>query len=203
MPTPPLSEELRQQAADAFLKHGNQKKAAAALGIPRATFQSRLRRAAEAGLLGTKPILPGFRISQVTSTPKGDYVQQKPERGEEFELPAGHTIKGVSALVDGEGRTIQQWVKTGTDVDEQRAILSALVAGFAEDVPRASAVSASDAAQEDLLNQYVVTDSHFGMLAWREETGSDYDLRIAEQLLIDWFSAAIANSPPAHTAVFA
>ncbi|WP_246191686.1 hypothetical protein [Brucella intermedia] len=41
------------------------------------------------------------------------------------------------------------------------------------------------------------------MLAWREETGDDYDLRIAEQLLLDWFAAAVAAAPQAHTAVSA
>ncbi len=56
---------------------------------------------------------------------------------------------------------------------------------------------------DDLLNQFVVTDSHFGMLSWREETGADYDLRIAEQLLLDWFAHSIATAPDAHTAVFA
>jgi hypothetical protein len=41
------------------------------------------------------------------------------------------------------------------------------------------------------------------MLAWGEETGADYDLKIAEQLLLDWFAAAIAQSPPAATAILA
>jgi hypothetical protein len=39
------------------------------------------------------------------------------------------------------------------------------------------------------------------MLAWREETGADYDLKIAEQLLLDWFAAAIRMSPNANTAI--
>jgi hypothetical protein len=55
----------------------------------------------------------------------------------------------------------------------------------------------------DLLNQYTVTDLHFGSLSRREETGTDYDLKIAEQLLLDWFAAAIQMSPNAHTAVLA
>jgi hypothetical protein len=42
----------------------------------------------------------------------------------------------------------------------------------------------------DLLNLYVLTDAHFGKLAWGEETGSDYDLKIAEQMYLDWFSMA-------------
>jgi hypothetical protein len=49
-----------------------------------------------------------------------------------------------------------------------------------------------------------VTDLHFGMLAWAEENRkADWDLKIAEKLLLDWFSAAIATSPAAAMAVFA
>ena len=39
----------------------------------------------------------------------------------------------------------------------------------------------------------------FGSLSWREETGTDYDLEIAEQLVLDWFASAIKLSPDAHT----
>ncbi len=33
----------------------------------------------------------------------------------------------------------------------------------------------------ELLNLYVLTDVHIGMKAWREETGADWDLNIAER----------------------
>jgi DNA repair exonuclease SbcCD nuclease subunit len=49
-----------------------------------------------------------------------------------------------------------------------------------------------------------VTDLHVGMLAWAEETkDASYDLAIAEKLLTDWFSAAIALAPRAKVAVLA
>jgi hypothetical protein len=38
----PLSNEKLQEALDAYAKHGNQRQAAAALGLPRVTFQARL-----------------------------------------------------------------------------------------------------------------------------------------------------------------
>ncbi|MGM4911407.1 oxidoreductase [Rhizobium sp. 768_B6_N1_8] len=203
MPTPPLSDELAKEAADAFIALGNKSQAAELLGLPRNTYCSRLKAAAERGMLGTKPVLPGFRISQVTSTPNGDFVQQKPERGPEWEMPAGHVIKGVSALVDADGKVIQAWHKTAQDSQQQAAVFAATVDALKEELPRVSIMPPPASVEEDLLNQFVVTDSHFGMLAWREETGSDYDLRIAEQLLLDWFAAAIAGSPQAHTAVLA
>jgi len=54
-----------------------------------------------------------------------------------------------------------------------------------------------------LLNCYVITDYHLGMLSWGEETGADWDLQIAEDLIIKWFAQAIHQSPDANTAIFA
>lgn len=200
MPLP--IEELRRRA-DAYREHGTLKKAAAALGIKKSALSESLRRAAEAGLLGTEPVLPGFRISKISNTPSGTFIQQTQERGEKFAVPTGHVVKGVSALVDAEGRVIQQWQKTAVDAEGQLAAFRALVDGLKEDLPRITIMPAPRHVEEDLLNQFVVTDSHFGMLAHREETGADYDLRLAEQLLLDWFAAAVAGAPQAHTAVLA
>lgn len=204
MPQPILTDEQIAAAVQAMATHGSQTAAAASLGLARSSFQNRLRRAAERGMLGTKPVLPGFRIVKVSNGPHGDYVQQKPDVGPEFEVPAGHTIKGVSALVDAEGRTIQSWVKTRADVEQQQATMRAALEAFKEELPRAATVEAPAHTIDDLLNQYTITDHHLGALAWNEETrAGDYDLRIGEQLIIDWFAAAIAQSPPAKRAVFA
>jgi hypothetical protein len=199
----PLPMEALRRRADAYKEHGTLKKAAAALGIKKSALSESLRRAAEAGLLGTEPVLPGFRISKISNTPSGTFIQQAPERGERFEVPAGHVVKGVSALVDAEGRVIQQWQKTAVEQEGQLVAFRAMVEGLKEDLPRITIMPAPQHVEEDLLNQFVVTDSHFGMLAHREETGADYDLRLAEQLLLDWFAAAVAGAPQAHTAVLA
>ncbi|MBP2614730.1 oxidoreductase [Agrobacterium pusense] len=200
MPLP--IEELRRRA-DAYKEHGTLKKAAAALGIKKSALSESLRRAAEAGLLGTEPVLPGFRISKISNTPSGTFIQQTQERGEKFAVPTGHVVKGVSALVDAEGRVIQQWQKTAVEQEGRLVAFRAMVDGLKEDLPRITIVPAPQHVEDDLLNQFVVTDSHFGMLAHREETGADYDLRLAEQLLLDWFAAAVAGAPQAHTAVLA
>ena len=200
MPLP--TEELRRRA-DAYREHGTLKKAATALGIKKSALSESLRRAAQAGLLGTEPVLPGFRISKISNTPSGTFIQQSPERGERFSVPTGHVVKGVSALVDAEGRVIQQWQKTAVEQEGQLVAFRAMVDGLKEDLPRITIMPAPQHVEDDLLNQFVVTDSHFGMLAHREETGADYDLRLAEQLLLDWFAAAVAGAPQAHTAVLA
>ena len=205
MPTPPVADEIISATVAAFEANGrNQSHTATALGVSRETVQRHIRQAGERGLFGTKAVIPGFRISQVTETPKGDFVQQKPEHGEQFELPAGHRIKGVSALVDHDGREIIKWVKSDIDREQTAVLMRAAIEALKEDIPRADAAPlVRTGGRADLLNLFAVTDAHFGMLSWREETGADWDLTIAEQVLTDWFAAAITMAPPAKTAIFA
>ena len=93
-------------------------------------MQNRVHKAVASGLLGFKPVLPGFEISQIaTRAEDGSHVKMRPERGPEFQVPEGMTVKGVSALVDGQGRVIQQWIKPTLD-QVHNAIAEALEERF-------------------------------------------------------------------------
>ncbi|RWN51368.1 MAG: oxidoreductase [Mesorhizobium sp.] len=211
MPTPPTENDVLLATHAAYLANDeNQTATAKALGCSRETVQRHLRQGAERGLIGTEPVMPGYYISQETAVYDGEgnlraeFIQQKPERGEQFEMPAGQKIKGVSALVDPHGREIIKWIKTDTDREQAEAIMRAAVDALKEEIPRADPVAVPRWANGDLLCQYTITDAHLGALAWNEETGGgDYDLSIGERLIVDWFAAAIATSPPARRAVFA
>src|SRR5262245_21233722 len=110
----PLTDEVLAATVEAWRKAGSKLGAAEKLGLAHSTIHDRLKKAAERGLLlDEPPAMQGFRISQVTNTPNGgQFVQQKPERGPEFEMPPGHRLKGVSTLVDENGRTVLEWRKT-------------------------------------------------------------------------------------------
>lgn len=204
MPQPPLTDEQIDESVQALATHGNQCAAASALGLARSTLQARLRRAAERGLLGTKPVLPGFTIKSIAGkTESGEWIKQAREAGEVYEAPAGQSLKAQSVLTDAEGRVLMTWHKTGVDKDGQLAAFTAMIDALKEELPRVTMMLPPAGVAADLLNQFIVTDSHFGMLAHREETGADYDLKLAEQLLLDWFAAAVSGAPQAHTAVLA
>lgn len=202
MPTKPLTDEHAQEAVDAVASFQSQTAAAAFLNIPRGTLQHRLRVAAERGLVapGTKT-MPGYRIDSLTETPNGTYIKQRKEHGEQFAptLP----VKGRTTLIDAEGRIITQHIMERATAESQAAAFAAAVEAIKEDLPRVTIMPAPAYSKPDLLNQFTVTDNHFGMLAHAEETGADYDLKIAEQLLLDWFASAIDCAPAAHTAVLA
>lgn len=121
-----------------------------------------------------------------------------------YEIPDGQRVKGVSTLVDlRTGTPVLEWVKTDEDRSAQEAKARAALKAFAEKLPRERPRAAPARVVADLLNCYVITDYHLGMLAWGEETGADWDTNIAEAMLVDWFAAAIAQSPAAETGVFA
>lgn len=200
MPTPPLSDEVLQQAVDARSQHATLSEAAASLGIPWGTLKNRLARAAERGMMGTSPVLPGYAIKSVASKQGDAWVKQTKEHGDVFAVPDGHTIKGVSALVDSEGRVIQQWMKTTQDA-RQDATREAIEAAFARYAGHSTLPPAPTYTDADLLTIYPIVDLHLGLYAWGRETGADYDLKIAADLLRKSVSGLVARSANSALAI--
>jgi len=205
MSTPPVADDIIAERVAVYLANDkNQSATAQALGISRGAVQDSLKRAAERGLLGPQETLPGFAIKSLSSkADDGSWVKQTKAPGEVYEQPAGLALKGQSVLTDADGRTVLTWHKTDRAEQDRLVAMRAAVDAFKEELPRAApAVGGMRHTRADLLNLFAVSDNHFGMLSWREETGADYDVKIAEQVLLDWFAAAIAQSPDAHTALF-
>lgn len=117
--------------------------------------------------------------------------------------PDGFFMRGVSTLINKDGQVVQQWIKNQIDHDRQREIFEAASAAFCETIPRVRPRAAPSHGNADLLNCFVITDFHLGMLSHAEETGADWDIKIAENVIIRWFEQAIAQSPNADEAVFA
>lgn len=203
----PITDEELQAAADAYTVAGSIRATMPILGLSYGATQMRVKRAAERGLLGTEPVLPGFRIAKITNSPHGDTVQQKPDLGVPYEPIDSLALKGRTTWAeiqpDGTRIATREVLMERADAAAQQAAMAAAIEALKEDLPRYPSVPAPTHANGDLLNQYTVTDNHFGMLAHREETGSDYDLKIAEELFLDWFSGAVQCAPDAHTALLA
>ncbi len=133
-----LSHEELLRRAEAYREHGTLVKAAAALGIKKSAFHDSIKRAAEIGLLGPSPTLPGYAIKSLTETPNGTYVRQTKEAGPVYEPTAGLAVKGKTTLVNAEGRVITQHIMERSDASAQRAALDAMVAALSESLPRVS-----------------------------------------------------------------
>lgn len=200
----PIPPENIEQAGRLYAEQKSIRKVAAEMDVAYATAHKYISRAAEAGKLGTEPVLPGFRISQTTAvyrdgTLRGEFVQQKPEKGEEFEVPAGHTVKGVSALVDAEGRTIQQWVKTRNEYAPQD--IAAILKEAFVDVEPAAPVPLVVSPAADLLTLTPLADFHIGLFSWAGETGINWDLKIAERIIGDAVEDLVVRTPASANAI--
>ncbi len=77
-------------------------------------------------------------------------------------------------------------------------IKDAFSSGFV-DTPKKIDISAST--DENLMTKYVLADLHMGMFAWAQESGTDWDLKIAENILLESMENLIASTPASHTAM--
>lgn len=201
MPTPPISDEDIETAVAAVDQHGGKSAAALALGWTRSKVQRCFRRASERGLVGTDPVMPGYYIARTTVTPNGGkFIQQRKEHGEEFQVPEGHCVTGVSALVDAEGRIIQSWQKTREE-PSALDLAETLKTAFSDFKPAAKPTKCPAVVDLDLLNLVPCNDWHVNLLTWEREAGQNWDLAIAERVIGDGIVDAIDRTPKAGLAI--
>ncbi|WP_439398752.1 oxidoreductase [Bradyrhizobium sp. PMVTL-01] len=209
MSAKPLSNEVLLATVEAYEVSGRSwEKAAAILKIGKRTVGDRLAVAAKRGLMLDHPAaMPGFEITKVASDGDGNvtHITQKQAPGQVSIMPETHVLGKMTVNRDGAtGRVIQDWVRYEISDLAREAAMKAAVAGFTSEIPRAEPMPLPILrSKADLITQYTITDHHMGMLSWREETGSDYDLKIAEKLLVDFFTLAIRLSPDSANAIFA
>lgn len=173
--------ERQAEVLQAVWKHGSNQKAAKALGINRRVVDKTVQ------AIKHKAARQGY-------SPDHHMVRT---------APPGFLVKGTSTYYNDEGQPVGQWVKTTQDREAMQQAMEEAIAAMGETIPREKPKPAPKTADADLLNLYTITDYHFGMLAWGEETGADWDLAIAESALVAWFEAAMRQSPDSEHAVLA
>ncbi len=124
-----------------------------------------------------------------------------PEHDWRNQVPDGYMVKGVSTLYDKDGAVAAQWVKSAVDPERQQEIIAQAVAAMKDEIVPLPATKTWSPGADELANCYVLTDFHLGMLSWGEESGADYDLKIAEDLARAWFAKALSTAPAARTGI--
>jgi hypothetical protein len=119
-------------------------------------------------------------------------------------VPAPYVVKGTSTLYDEAGVQKLQWVKTSIEHEKLIAIMREVVDELKQDVTPIPPIQLREKTHNaDLLNLYTLSDAHIGMLAWHEDGGADWDVRLAEKMIVDAFTHLLACSPDAHHGFFA
>lgn len=174
MPAQPLSEDILRETVEALQQYGTETEAANALGVPRSTFQARVRTAAARGFAPghfESGVAPGYAMGKVT-------IQRGPS-----------------------GNVERTWERQSPDREAMRAAMLDVIEGLKADLPKVEPIAAPGLTNADLCNLYTFTDYHLGMYAWRNEGGADWDLAIAERILLGAMRAMVQQSPAAHAAV--
>ena len=114
------------------------------------------------------------------------------------------SIIGKSTLNDADGNLVMEWVKTKKSDEDRLKVLRAAIGTLKETItPTPKTPTPIRVNNDNLCNQYTLTDFHLGMMAWGEETGGNWDMKIAEETLVCFFENAIEQSPKANEAIFA
>lgn len=118
------------------------------------------------------------------------------------EIRSPFIVTGRSTLKNLQtGEDVMVWEKEALDREAEEQARQEAYDAMAESLPRELPAPVPTSVITDLCNLYTFTDYHLGMLAWREEGGADWDIKIAERTLVNGFRAMIEQSPKAHTAV--
>lgn len=158
---------------------------------------------------GIRPAARKFGISHAALHRSLKAVKKKaalqgwsPEHDLTKTVPEPFVIRGTSTLYDENGKPKLQWVKTRLDdtlkaeaLQEWVESLTAEVKGMSPDIPPPKHVNS------DILAVYPIGDPHFGLYAWKDETGDDFDLTTAERLTTAAIDRLVSSAPPADTAL--
>lgn len=164
---------------EAVEQHGSQRAASKALGVNRKTIDRALIRLK-------------LRAAKRGHSPAHDMTKVVPE---------GFSVRGVSTLYDHEGKPRAQWVKSRADDEARERIMREVFDSMAEELPRLEPANRPETTMAQLATLYTLTDCHVGMLSWGQETGTDWDLDIAERTLVGCFQQMVNASPPAQTGI--
>ena len=115
-------------------------------------------------------------------------------------VPEPFSVKGVSTLYKEDGSVAAQWVKTDRDKNRAEDAIREFVEWLCEDVKgRSQPVKAPAHTADNLLAVYPMGDPHFGLYAWAEETGEDFDLDEAERRTILAVDRLVSSTPKTQT----
>jgi len=140
-----------------------------------------------------------LRISPRTVRQYRPGAYRIPETSGDYEVKPNPSVRGTSTLYDAQGKVKLQWVKEDRKLNEEQ--LRQWLAELAEPVQRANPTSATGIYGDDTMTVIPFGDPHFGAYAWKDETGDDYDLVIAERDLCAAVNHLVKATPRSREAL--
>jgi len=170
--------EVERKHLDAVKQYGGSRAAEKALGLGNDTVSKAVRRLkARAAKHGYAPghfghgVAPGYHMGKVT-------VQRA-----------------------GDGTVERVWERQHPDQVKLQEVIEETVAALSEKLEPVAPIDPPKETLHSLCTLYTFTDYHVGMLAWREEGGADWDVKIAEETGLSAMRQMVAGSPAAESAI--
>lgn len=225
----PFATANELECLKALIEHGSYRKAAKAMGKNDGSFSSAIRgvtkRARARGFApehGWNP--PDARTAPANTVPDGyrmkgvsDFVDAdgarkaawlKSERATDAdahpEIPPNFLVKKVSEFTDSQGETRARWTSYSPEEVERWRLMIEAVKEACEPLIGAAATSQPPQYTDSkLLAVYGFGDPHVGMLSWGQETGADFDLKIAERQTTAVARRLVDSAPTAKIGLLA
>jgi len=125
-----------------------------------------------------------------------------PDHDQTHPVPETQRIKGVSTCYGPDGEITQQWVKTREDEQRRLDAIMESLEGLVESLPKLQKSPNIKNKRSQLMNVIPWGDPHFGMYAWAEECGDNFDIDIAKRDLCAAAENLIDRAPNADRCVF-
>lgn len=168
------------QYIEAVNEHGSGRKAAQALGVAKSAINAAITRVKKVAAMS------GY-------SPEHDLVHP---------IAPGQVLRGASTYYNKDGKPTAQWVKTRTDDAAFADMMREFAIGLAEEVKGLAKITLPPTySDDDLMCVVPMGDPHFGMHAWWQDAGDDFDLKKAEDLTCGAIDRLIAAAPNASTAL--
>lgn len=167
------------QILEAIESEGSERKAAKLLGIGSGTVSGAVKR------VKVRAAREGYAPGHWTGGVAPGYL-------------TGKVTVAVNAKT---GEVERYWQRQHPDANQTEAAIRAAAEAMAESLPRVKAAAAPEKTDASLCNLAVFSDYHIGMLAWEKEGGANWDLKIAEKVLLASFIHMIESAPKAKTCV--
>lgn len=117
-------------------------------------------------------------------------------------VPPGFAVKGTSTLRNAKtGEAILTWEKTNREIADRVQAIRDAFESLPDEIHRIPEIEPPTQADSDLLCLFPQGDPHFGMYAWAREAGEDFDIEIAQRVMLDTSAKLIHKAPSAGTAI--
>ena len=116
-------------------------------------------------------------------------------------VATGQVLKSTSTLYDETGKVKLQWLKSDVPREQFLDAFKSVIEDLAATLPAKPAITPPLSTVDDLATLYISNDLHLGLLAWNQESGTDYNLELATAQLRSAYDYLFECSPASRVGI--